>query len=191
MVTRSQSRAALAALAVMVFCALPVAIVRADDGVDHALDIARPRATSGVGYTLGTGGNLDNPLPSNFDPTDPRVGVLLIAAYGPSPLLLIDMVAANSEDRTFTIGELLASSIGLVISAGALVDSFSSADGTSLAFGAMATAQAAAINMQLLSNGIARMLFGNIRGTSREQLAPTFLPVPFDAGAGIVLRWQN
>ncbi len=191
----SVERVALAArwlAAAVALCLMPSGIVRADDGVDHALDVARPRSTLGVGYTLGAGTSLETPtMLTSFDPSDPRVGVILLAAYGPSPLLLIDRFAASSENRDYTIGELLAASVGLVIGAGGFVDAFSREDGTSVAFGSLATAQAMAINLQMLTNGIERLVFGNIAGTAREAATPTFLPVPFQSGAGIVLRWEN
>lgn len=179
-------------IAVLVALALaPAALARADDGVDHALDVARPRSTLGVGYTLGAGTSLEAPLTTSFDPSDPRVGVLLLAAYGPSPLLLIDHFAASSEDRGFTIAELLAASVGLVVSLVGFADSIGEPDGTTLAFASLATAQAASMNLQMLSNGIERLLFGNVAGTALEAATPTFLPAPFWGGAGIVMRWEN
>src|SRR5512146_3280771 len=96
------------AIAVLALVLSPMATAQADDGVDHAFDVARPRSTLGVGYTLGTGTSLEPPMTTGFDPSDPRVGTVLLAAYGPSPLLLIDHFAAQSEDRGFTIAELLA-----------------------------------------------------------------------------------
>jgi hypothetical protein len=172
--------------------ALPISRAHADDGVDHAFDVSRPRATLGVGYTLGASNSLESPaLLSNFDPSDPRVGLILLAAYGPSPMLVVDGLAASSEDRSFTIAELLAASIGLVISVAGFADSMSRQPGAELSIGAMATAQAMAMNLQMMTNSVERLVFGNITGTVREAARPTFLPIPFQSGAGVVMRWND
>jgi hypothetical protein len=187
----SFSRRALVTVIVAAFVA-PSAWARADDGVDHALDVARPRSTLGVGYTLGASSSLELPMStSSFDPADPRVGVILLAAYGPSPFFVLDMLAAESEGRELTIFELLAASVGLVVSVSGFADALSREQGMGLAVGSMATAQALAMNLQMLTNGIERLVFGNILGTPREALRPTFLPVPFQGGAGLVLRWTT
>jgi hypothetical protein len=172
-------------------CAALASPACADDGVDHALDVGRARATLGVGYTLGASASLVSPMSTGFDPGDPRVGLILIAAYGPSPLLLIDELAGGSASREFTIGELLAASIGLVVSVTGFADALGREDGASLAIGSMAIAQAMAMNLQMLNNGIERLVLGNVLGTPHEAARPTFLPVPFEGGAGLVVRWET
>jgi hypothetical protein len=157
--------------------------VRADDGVDHALEMRRTTS-------VGLGNSLDALTLSGFDPGDPRTGLTLIAAYGPTPLLFVESLAGDDlNNRPFTIAEIIASAIGSAASAWGLFDALGREGDANVAIGSLATAHALSWNLELMSNALSRLLFTDAAARSHER--PAFIVFPVDGGAGITLRWQD
>jgi hypothetical protein len=183
MLSRPTAGRALAAALLLTGIALPTATL-ADDGVDHAFELRRMPSGMSLGSSF-------EPLTlSAFDPGDPRVGLTLIAAYGPTPLLFIEGVAADAAGhRPFTIVELVAASIGSAASAWGLADALSREGEVNVAIGSLATAHALSWNLELMTDALTRLVFSGSSDAERER--PTFLVFPVNGGAGITLRWES
>lgn len=152
---------------------------------DEAATLRRPSSAIRIA-------SFEQPTYAGFDPGDPRVGLILIAAYGPSPLLLVDRVASEQDwGGAFTIAEIITAAIGLGAAMWGLIEALQSDAGADIAFGSIATAHALSWNLQLLTNALSRLAFGvNLDGIPQPWL-PTFMAFPAYGGAGVLMRWEN
>ena len=129
---------------------------------------------------------------ADFDPGDPRVGLILIAAYGPSPLLLVDRIASEQDwGRAFTIAEIIAASVGIGVAVWGMLEALGNDAGADIAFGSIATAHALAWNLQLMANALSRLAFGVSPDGILQPWLPTFMAFPAYGGAGVLVRWEN
>ena len=172
-------------LSVFVFVLLALLPTTAPaDAQDEAGALRRPSSAINIA-------TLDRPTYAGFDPGDPRVGLILIAAYAPSPLLVLDRVASEQNwGRAFTIVEIITAAIGLGAATWGLFESFGQGAGADIAFGSIATAHALAWNLQLMTNALSRLAVGVNDGTPQPWL-PTFMAFPAYGGAGVLVRWEN
>lgn len=173
---------------VLVSCSLAIAlcasVAQADDGVDHAFDTRRPPNRWDAGDALRM------PTLSGFNPGDPRVGVVLLMAYAPTPFMIVESVAQDLESQPFDILELLIATAGTVASIWGFVDSFDHPLDAGLAIESLATAHALSWNLQLLEHSLLRLLLGD----TAEQFGSTeasFLPFTVGGGGGVVAQWIN
>ena len=173
----------LSALA-FVFLALLSSAARAD-AQDEAAALRRPTSAISVA-------SFERPTYSDFDPGDPRIGLLLIAAYGPSPLLIVDRLASEQNwGRAFTIAEIITAALGLGAAMWGLVESLGREAGADIAFGSIATAHALSWNLQLMTNALSRLAFGVSPAGIPQPWLPTFMAFPAYGGAGVLVRWEN
>ena len=175
-------RALAFAVCVLAFALTPLG-ARADDGVDSALSIRRQASPMSLGNSV-------DPLTlSGFDPGDPRIGLTLIAAYGPSPFLLIEgMGDMDLRTRSFTVIELVAGTLGSLASAWSLADSLGREGDRNVAIGSLASAHALTWNLELMSSAVMRMVFGDELEGPLNELPPAFMVFPVDGGAGVSMR---
>ena len=159
-------------------------VVHADDGVDHAFDVRRPPGQWNMSDALLA------PALHGFDPGDPRVGVVLLVAYLPTPLLIFESVARQLESRAFDIVELLVAFAGSFAAAWGFADSFGNPIDAGLSIETLVTAHALSWNLQLVAHALSRLVFGDIAEHIVE-LEPELLPFGVDAGAGVLARWEN
>ena len=166
-----------------VFLALLSSAARAN-AQDEAGGLRRPTSAISVA-------SFERPTYSDFDPGDPRIGLLLIAAYGPSPLLIVDRVASEQDrGRAFTIAEIITASLGISAASVGLIQFLGSEGDADIAFGSIAAAHALSWNLQLMANALSRLAFGVSDGTPQPWL-PTFMAFPSYGGAGVLVRWEN
>lgn len=162
---------------------LPVGRARADDGVDHALDLQRPPDRWNMGDALR------RPTLTGFDPGDPNVGLTLLAAYAPSPLLLIEELRPDFESHAFDAVELLVAGLGIAASSYGFTTSFARAPDAGLGIESLATTHALAWNLQLAMLALIRLVLHH--DPHDDERVPTFLPFTVDGGAGVVAQWQR
>ncbi|MFO0682768.1 MAG: hypothetical protein U0234_11980 [Sandaracinus sp.] len=163
--------------------ALAAAPVRADDGVDYAFDIRRPPDRWSMGDALR------RPVLTGFDPGDPNVGLTLLAAYAPSPLLLVEALRPQAASHAFDAVELFVAAIGIAASSYGFTTSFARAPDAGLGIESLATAHALAWNLQLALLALVRLVFHH--DPHDDERVPTFVPFTVDGGAGVVAQWQQ
>lgn len=169
-------------IAFVVLALLPMR-ARANNGQDEAATVRRPSSPLSVS-------SFERATYSDFDPGDPRIGLLLVAAYGPSPLLLVDRIASEQDwGRAFTIAEIITASLGLGAAMWGLVESLEREGSADIAFGSIATAHALSWNLQVMTNALSRLALGV--SDSPPPWLPTFMAFPAYGGAGVLARWEN
>jgi hypothetical protein len=161
------------------------ALAQSDDGVDHAFDIQRPRTSQ-----WNMSGSLMAPTLTGFDPGDPRVGIALLVAYAPSPLLIVERVSDQLRSRPFDIVQLIVATAGTVAATWGFVDSFDRPVDVGLGIQSLATAHALSWNLELLVTAATHLALGDAADRF-EPLQPMFLPFTLDGGGGVVAQWQN
>lgn len=135
------------------------------------------------------GDALRRPTLTGFEPGDPNVGLTLLAAYAPSPLLLVEALRPGFDDHTFDALELFVASIGIAASSYGFSTSFARAPDAGLGIESLATAHALAWNLQLATLALVRLVLH--QDTNDDDALPTFVPFTVDGGAGVVARWQR
>jgi len=183
--TRPQASFVALLLAAAVGCSVGVAGAQGIVEGPYAHILERPMNTS-----LGFGASAPNLSVAPFDPSNPEVGIGLLASYAPTPLFLLDRVFGDELVGTpWIVVELVAGLGGLVFSGWAYGDALLRDQASDISFSAIAAAHALSWNLELTTQSLLRLALGAHDNEQIESAVPTIMAFPLIGGAGISPRW--
>lgn len=177
--------ASLGLLSIGLVCGSPTLAQDATAPYEHVLS-PMPQGRS-LGFGELSGGELTI---APFDPGDARTGLVLAAAYGPSPLFVLDGFAPDVLETTpGTVGQLITGLVGMAASSVAFADAFNSSGGADVSIHSIAAAHAMSWNAQMATRSLLELLFHSTDAQIIDEATPFVVAYPLLGGAGIAPRW--